>query len=442
MKHWFTLIGLTLSAMLCGAENILQTPVPVPETLIRESLASLERAGEFLEKKQTADGEWGGDPAITALCAMALLESGDAIPAAKKNKMIAKARQHILKFVQKDGSIYPADRRRAYPVYSTAIILTFLADLRNKEDETIMRNARKYLIGLQIDEDNKDVPVDKDDPRYGGFGYGPGKQGASHVDLSNSQWVAEALYASEYLVKESNGGTAEEAKEADLAWDKLAVFITKMQHLPDTNDSKWVVSDPNDPSYGGFIYAQPKTGKEMRGGPGGPGGKGRGGKGGPASYGRNGSDIGPGQKGNPVDVRTGQGESLRSYGSMTYAGLKSMIYAKVKKDDPRVVAALSWAAKHYTLDENPGRGTSGHYYYLQTFAKAHSALGADSVKTPDGVIHNWRLDVIRKLITVQKGDGSWVNTDGRYQESMPELVTAYSMLTMELALGKERFAGK
>ncbi|MBR2434949.1 MAG: hypothetical protein IKB22_05705, partial [Lentisphaeria bacterium] len=66
----------------------------------------------------------------------------------------------------------------------------------------------------------------------------------------------------------------------------------------------------------------------------------------------------------------------------------------------------------------------------------------DSVKTPDGVIHNWRLDVIRKLITVQKGDGSWVNTDGRYQESMPELVTAYSMLTMELALGKERFAGK
>ena len=41
---------------------------------------------------------------------------------------------------------------------------------------------------------------------------------------------------------------------------------------------------------------------------------------------------------------------------MTYAGLKSMIYAGVKHDDPRVKAAYEWIQKHYTLDENPGMG--------------------------------------------------------------------------------------
>jgi len=61
---------------------------------------------------------------------------------------------------------------------------------------------------------------------------------------------------------------------------------------------------------------------------------------------------------------------LRSYGSMTYAGLKSMIYAGLTQDDPRVKAALEFIRKNYTLEENPGQGQRGLYYYYQTFAKA------------------------------------------------------------------------
>ena len=64
---------------------------------------------------------------------------------------------------------------------------------------------------------------------------------------------------------------------------------------------------------------------------------------------------------------------LRSYGSMTYAGLKSMIYAGVGRDDPRVKAATKWIEQHYDLSNNPGMGPSGLYYYYQTFAKAHRA---------------------------------------------------------------------
>ena len=66
---------------------------------------------------------------------------------------------------------------------------------------------------------------------------------------------------------------------------------------------------------------------------------------------------------------------LRSYGSMTYAGLKSMIYAGVDKDDQRVKAAVEWIGKNYTLDENPGMGDAGLYYYYHTFAKALDADG-------------------------------------------------------------------
>ena len=72
---------------------------------------------------------------------------------------------------------------------------------------------------------------------------------------------------------------------------------------------------------------------------------------------------------------------------MTYAGLKSMIYAGLGKDDLRVKAALAYVKAHYTLDENPGLGQQGLYYYYHTFAKTMSVLGEptliDALGEPD-----------------------------------------------------------
>ena len=59
---------------------------------------------------------------------------------------------------------------------------------------------------------------------------------------------------------------------------------------------------------------------------------------------------------------------------MTYAGLKSMIYAGLSRDDPRVKAALTFITEHYTLDENAGLGQQGLYYYYHTFAKTMAVL--------------------------------------------------------------------
>ena len=67
---------------------------------------------------------------------------------------------------------------------------------------------------------------------------------------------------------------------------------------------------------------------------------------------------------------------LRSYGSMTYAGLKSMIYAGVGPDDPRVKAAYKWIAEAlHARPKTPAWATTGLYYYYHTFAKALDAVG-------------------------------------------------------------------
>jgi squalene-hopene/tetraprenyl-beta-curcumene cyclase len=122
---------------------------------------------------------------------------------------------------------------------------------------------------------------------------------------------------------------------------------------------------------------------------------------------------------------------LRSLGGMTYAGLKSFLYAGVDKEDKRVKAALNWIRKHYTLDENPGMGQAGLYYYYHTFGKAMDALGEDQFADADGKKHDWRKELFEALKKRQRDDGSWINEkDKQFGEASPELATAFAMLAL------------
>src|SRR5208337_4580373 len=102
---------------------------------------------------------------------------------------------------------------------------------------------------------------------------------------------------------------------------------------------------------------------------------------------------------------------LPGYGSMTYAGIKSMIYCGVTKDDPRVQKAYEWIQKHYTVDENPGmpkvHADWGLYYYYHTMAKCLDALGIDEVVDAVGNKHDWRADNTAALAKSPRPDGSW-----------------------------------
>ena len=117
---------------------------------------------------------------------------------------------------------------------------------------------------------------------------------------------------------------------------------------------------------------------------------------------------------------------------MTYAGLLSFVYADLKKDDPRVAAAIEWLGKNYTLEENPGLAQAGVYYYYHLAAKGLATAKVTELQTADGKKVKWARDLGLKLINLQKGDGTWVNGTARWMEADPVLVTTYSVLALEI----------
>ena len=175
----------------------------------------------------------------------------------------------------------------------------------------------------------------------------------------------------------------------DPAMQRALVFVSRCQNLEtEHNDTKFAAKNPD----GGFYYTIAAGGSSQAG-------------------------------------ESSEG-GLRSYGSMTYAGLKSMIYAGVGPDDPRVKAAREWITEHYTLAENPNLGNSGLYYYLHTFAKTMDAVGEDEVVDSEGVAHDWRAELIAELARRQLDDGSWINENQRWLEGDPNLVTGYVLLAL------------
>jgi squalene-hopene/tetraprenyl-beta-curcumene cyclase len=175
----------------------------------------------------------------------------------------------------------------------------------------------------------------------------------------------------------------------DPALQKALRFVSRCQNLKsEFNDQPWA-GNVND---GGFIYTAAQGGQSMAG--------------------------------------QTEESGLRSYGSMTYAGFKSLVYAGLTKDDPRVKAALDYIGRNYTLDENPGMGQSGLYYYYQAFAKAMSALGEPRFTDAGGNAHDWRAELVAALIQRQGSDGSWVNTADRFMEGDANLVTAFALIAL------------
>jgi squalene-hopene/tetraprenyl-beta-curcumene cyclase len=132
----------------------------------------------------------------------------------------------------------------------------------------------------------------------------------------------------------------------------------------------------------------------------------------------------------------------RSYGSMTYALLKGYLLAGLPKDDPRVEAAWRWLTKNYTLDVNPGFEASsdpaasyqGLFYYFHTMARALDLYGTEVVEDAGGTKHAWRSELVGRLATMQRQDGSWVNENAeRWYEGNPVLATAYAMMALDEA---------
>jgi len=281
--------------------------------------------------------------------------------------LVAESLKYLAANVQADGGIYAP--KSEFQNYETCVaLMCFVEANKDGRYQKIVDGANKYLRGLQATEDKG---VGKEDVSYGGAGYG----GKRRPDLSNTAFLVEAL--------KSAGAEAD-----DQALQQALVFVSRCQNLESEHNTSPLATKVND---GGFYYT-------VAGGGQGP--------------------------------ESADGQGLRSYGTMTYAGLKSMIYAGVGPDDKRVQAALKWIQKNYDLKSNPGQGDNGLYYYYHTFAKALDTLDQKEITDESGKKHDWRAELVAALAQQQREDGAWVNKNGRFLESDANLVTAYALLAL------------
>jgi squalene-hopene/tetraprenyl-beta-curcumene cyclase len=351
------------------------------ESLRQEIRQAVARGNDYLKQQQKSEGFWddGQLPAFTALALNAAVRDPNLDKKSKLPVHLDKGFTWLLAQQKEDGGIY----NRGLSTYNTATSLTALVAADVDAYKPAIVKARKHLIGNQWDKGEKGKT---DEPGDGGVGYGAGSD-RPHNDLSNTYLAIEALALSKKVVEDGEFGD-----QPDLDWKAALTFLSRCQNLPGTNDQKWASDDAQ--NKGGFIYnpASSKAGEDQLGG-----------------------------------GRT----ALRSYGSISYAGLLSLIYAKLGPNDERVVAVKEWLGKNYTVEENPGMGPQGLYYYYQAMSKALGASGIDKLKLANGNEADWRNDLTNKLLSLQKGDGSWANENGKWMESNPVLVTAYTVLALE-----------
>ena len=117
-------------------------------------------------------------------------------------------------------------------------------------------------------------------------------------------------------------------------------------------------------------------------------------------------------------------------------GMMSLTYARIGRNDERVKAVIEWLNRNYTLDENPGMGSEGLYYYYHLMAKALHARSVKQLKGPKGMPIDWRVQLADKLISLQRPDGSWQNPTKRWMEGDANLTTTYVLMALALIQSK------
>ncbi len=127
-----------------------------------------------------------------------------------------------------------------------------------------------------------------------------------------------------------------------------------------------------------------------------------------------------------------------SAGSMTHAGIWTNLLAGRNRDHERVQDAMNWVQSppdphHWSVTENPGRGTKALYYYYATMSKSLAIMGKTMVNV-NGTAIDWFQDMNTELTSgghPQQNDGYWYNSDTSEWEGDENLVTAYAILALE-----------
>lgn len=361
-------------------------PLPAIVASPLELNDAVAKAMDFLDVNQKS-GRFGfegyEDPGITGMALSAAIRSARLLERTSPT-YVDQGLQYLDSLRKEDGSVFLTGLK----TYVTSVALMAFADSRDPAYTEAIEKARAFLVAVQADE-GEGYSMEED-PFYGGLGYG----GDERPDLSNTQMALDALKAAG-LDKDHE------------AFQKALNFVRKCQNQAETNPTEVILSDGRKVvagTDGGGIYY-------------------------------------------PGDSKAGVEEVdkgvfvARSYGSMTYALLKSLIFTGLDREDKRVKAAVKWVENHYTLEENPGfeqtknpeAGQQGLYYYYLTMARALDALGRDVINDSRGTPHPWKKELARKILSLQRVNGSWINERSpRWFEGNPVLATSYALLVLDI----------
>ncbi len=375
MSNRIWVAGCVLGCFFGGSVAMLpaQSGSVGPDKATWDAVAG--KAAKFLQSTQDKNGGWSTDktPGVTGIALTGLLKAGQATP---QDPVGQKALKYIESLVNPQAKhIAGKDPRVQLQNYVTSInVMALIEAKQDAKYKAVIGDAVAFLKKLQWDED------DGKDPKSDFFG-GAGYDSKSRPDLSNTQMFLDALKAA---------GVGPD----DPAMKKALIFVGRCQNIKgEHNDRPWakLIGD------GSFIYTAATGGATK-----------------------------------VVDQPLENG-ALPGYGSMTYAGVKSMIYCGVGKDDPRVKKAYEWIQNNYSVDKNPGmpdvRAQWGLYYYYNTMAKSLDALGIDHVIDSKGIKHDWRKDITAALAKRQLPNGSFRNIPN-WMEADENLVTGYALMAL------------
>lgn len=355
---------------------------------------AVDRGAQYLLGQRTDEGYWQfmpGTPAdlgISGLAAWGLLETKGA---AVKNDM-KPVLDWFAENQKEDGSVF-IDR---FATYNTSMAVMAMVTDGDPKYRPVIEKAMQFIRRIQADEGEG---RDESSEDYGGVGYGSGGPASGVVNLSTTHFAVEA---------------AKEAGVKDEAfYSKALRFLERSQNRSESNDT---------------THKETVDGQEVE-----------------VTSGNDGGGIyRPGESKAGIQKLPDGRFVYRSYGSMTYALLKSYVFCDLDARDPRVEAAIRWISENWELDWNPGMEHSGEdeasryqglYYYYLTIGRCLAACEAQKIELPP-VLANWREDLARKLLALQREDGSWANTHQRWMESSGVLSSAYALLALAECLGE------
>ena len=329
---------------------------------------AITNGAAFLVGCQAADGHWSDPqmPALTALPLWALSGCAkmDGVRERLSDGALKRAADYVLKTQRPDGGFYVPKPGRGGSGLGNYNTSVCLSALF---DSGLAPKSALLAARTYIAASQ----LTGDDTMAGGFGYDRISR-RRYADLSNTSYAMSAMAKTASLEEFRTSG-----ERADIDWDRALKFVENL-------------IEREGPDAGGAAYNErtPQAGTSTN----------------------------------------AQGRvHLRAYGSMTYAAVLSMCSAKLDRGDPRVRQSLEYLAKNWTVDENPGMGSQGLYYFYDIMARALSAARVEEVGG-----HRWKRELSAKLISLQKPDGSWSNDNNRFWESDPVLCTSFAMIVLEL----------